>query len=39
MSTKLLGVDVDNTLSWGMQVAKVKKCTSNRLFLLRKIKK
>ena len=39
MSTKLLGVNVDNTLSWGMQVAQVNKCTSYRLFLLRKIRK
>ena len=36
-STKLLGVNVDNTLSWTMQVAQVKKCTSYRLFLFRKI--
>ena len=27
-STKLLGVNVDKTLSWCMQVAQVKKCTS-----------
>ena len=39
MSTELLGVIVDNSLSWGMQVAQVKKCTSHRLFLLRKIRK
>ena len=39
MSTQLLGVNVDTTLSWGMQVAQVKKCTSYRLFLLRKIRK
>ena len=38
-STKLLGVNVDNTLSRGMQVAQVKKCTSYRLFLLRKNRK
>ena len=38
-STKLLGVNVDNNLSWTMQVAQVKKCTSYRLFLFRKIRK
>ena len=38
-STKLLGVNVDNTLSWTMQVAQVKKCTSYRLFLFRTIRK
>ena len=38
-STKLLGVNVDNTLSWTMQVAEVKKCTSYRLFLFRTIRK
>ena len=38
-STKLLGVNVDNTLSWTMQVAQVEKCTSYRLFLFRKIRK
>ena len=38
-STTLLGVNVDNTLSWTMQVAQVKKCTSYRLFLFRKIRK
>ena len=38
-STKLLGVNVDNTLSWTMQVAQVKKCTSHRLFLFRTIRK
>ena len=38
-STKLLGVNVGNTLSWTMQVAHVKKCTSYRLFLFRKIRK
>ena len=32
-STKLLGVNVANTLYWTMQVAQVKKCTSYRLFL------
>ena len=32
-STKLLGLNVDNTLSWTMKVAQVKKCTSYRLFL------
>ena len=37
--TKLLGFNVDNTLPWGMQVAQVKKCTSYRSFLLRKIRK
>ena len=37
--TKLLGVNIDNTLSWSAQVAQVKKCTSYRLFLLRKIRK
>ena len=36
-STKLLGVNVDNTLSWTMQVAQVKKCTSYRLFLFQKM--
>ena len=39
MSAQLLGVNVDNTLSWGMQVAQVKKSTYYRLFLLRKIRK
>ena len=38
-STKLLGVNVDNTLSWTMQIAQVKKCTSYRLFLFRTIRK
>ena len=38
-STKLLGVNVDTTLSWTMQVAQVKKCTSYRLFLFRTIRK
>ena len=38
-STKLLGVNVDNTLSWTMQVAQGKKCTSYRLFLFRTIRK
>ena len=38
-STKLLGVNVDNNLSWTMQVAQVKKCTSYRLFLFIKIRK
>ena len=38
-STKLLGVNVDNTLSWTMQVAQVKKCTSYRLFLFSTIRK
>ena len=38
-SAKLLGDNVDNTLSWTMQVAQVKKCTSYRLFLLRTIRK
>ena len=38
-STKLLGVNVDNTLSWTMQVAQVKKCISYRLFLFRTIRK
>ena len=38
-STKLLGVNIDNTLSWTMQVAQVKKCTSYRLFLFRTIRK
>ena len=38
-STKLLGVNVDNTLSWTMQVAQVKKCTFYRVFLFRKIRK
>ena len=32
-STKLSGVIVDKTLSWCMQVAQVKKCTSYRLLL------
>ena len=36
-STKLLGINADNTLFWTMQVAQVKKCTSYRLF--RKIRK
>ena len=30
---------MDNTLSWTMQVAQVKKCTSYRLFHFRKIRK
>ena len=38
-STKLLGVNVDKTLSWCMQVAQVKKCTSYRLFIIKKIRK
>ena len=38
-STKLLGVNVDNTLSWTMQVAQVKKRTCYRLFLFRTIRK
>ena len=38
-STKLLGVNIDNTLSWTMQVAQVKKCTSYRSFLFRTIRK
>ena len=38
-STKLLGVNVDDTLSWTMQVVQVKKYTSYCLFLLRKIRK
>ena len=38
-STKLLGVNVDKTLSWCMQVTQVKKCTSYRLFILKKNKK
>ena len=38
-STKLLGVYVDNNLSWTMQVTQVKKCTSYRLFLFRTIRK
>ena len=38
-STKLLGVNVDKTLSWCIQVAQVKKCTSYRLFILKKIRK
>ena len=38
-STKLLGVNVDKTLSLCMQVAQVKKCTSYRLFILEKIRK
>ena len=32
-STKLLGVNVDKTVSWCMHVAQVKKCTSYRLFI------
>ena len=39
MSTKLLGVNVDNTLSWTIQVAQVKKCTFYCLFVLRKSRK
>ena len=38
-STKLLGINVDKTLSSCMQVAQVKKCTSYRLFILKKIRK
>ena len=37
-STKLLGVDVDKTLSLCTQVAMVTKCTSYRLFFLKKIR-
>ena len=36
-STKLLGVNVDKTLSWCIQVAQVKKYTSYRLFIVKKI--
>ena len=39
VDSKLLGVNVDKTLSWCMQVAQVKKCTSYRLFILKKIRK
>ena len=35
--TKLLGVNVDKTLSWCMQFAQVKKCTSYRLFIFKKL--
>ena len=38
-STKLLDVNVDKTLPWFMQAAQVKKCTSYRLFFLKKIRK
>ena len=38
-NTKLLGVNVDKKLSWCMQVAQVKKGTSYRLFILKKIRK
>ena len=38
-STILLGVNVDKTLSWCIQVAQVKKCTSYRSFTLKKIRK
>ena len=38
-STKLLGVNVDKTLSWCMQVAQVKKYISYRLLILKKIRK
>ena len=38
-STKLLGVKINNSLSWNGQIAQVKKAAAYRLSLLRKIRK